>query len=284
MPFVFARAPDEDGEHGDGPPLDQYPYIPPPQFGGAPEPVHFSIEPLAPEPETAEPPRSVELRSPVEYAPPPPAPPRRRSFLDIRPGLRHGRLRLVVMLVALSFAWRMRLVWRRTLLGWRNLTGSPQPTARACVTVVLQPQPQRDSAQRRQHLFAIAIPELQKAGVRRAYCRYDGGHDEGFAWPDYFEMQDGTRISPRDLAGRLHGAGLADRLTAAEVINRHAFLETDLDVLRRLCFEWASLLLGNGYGTGEYSMYGAFTVDLEACTITDDRIADPVGHRNSKFG
>jgi hypothetical protein len=43
-----------------------------------------------------------------------------------------------------------------------------------------------------------------------------------------------------------------------------------------LCDEWATMLLGSGYGTGEYSMYGAFTVDLEACTISDDPDADPV--------
>jgi hypothetical protein len=43
-----------------------------------------------------------------------------------------------------------------------------------------------------------------------------------------------------------------------------------------LCSEWASMLLGDSYGTGEYSMYGAFTVDLVGCTITDDRDAEPV--------
>jgi hypothetical protein len=39
---------------------------------------------------------------------------------------------------------------------------------------------------------------------------------------------------------------------------------------------WASMLLGEGFGTGEYSMYGAFTVDLETCAITDNRNADPI--------
>jgi hypothetical protein len=43
-----------------------------------------------------------------------------------------------------------------------------------------------------------------------------------------------------------------------------------------LCNEWAAMLLGDSYGTGEYSMYGAFTVDLEACTIADDPHADPI--------
>ena len=37
------------------------------------------------------------------------------------------------------------------------------------------------------------------------------------------------------------------------------------------------MLMADCYGTGEYSMYGAFTADLEACTIVDDRNADPIG-------
>ncbi|MDU1690566.1 MAG: hypothetical protein E6848_13260, partial [Bradyrhizobium sp.] len=44
----------------------------------------------------------------------------------------------------------------------------------------------------------------------------------------------------------------------------------------QLVEEWAMLLLGRGFGTGEYCMYGAFWVDLEACTIIDDGNADPV--------
>jgi hypothetical protein len=254
MPFVFA--PDEqDGQDGD-PPLDRYHYIPPPRFGGAPEPVHFSFEPPGPEVEPEPPPPVEPMPPPVELAPPAPAPLQRRSLLDV-------------------------------LLGRRRPAASPRLTVTAHLSYALVPQsrqPQREPAQRRQHLFAVAIPELRKAGVRRVYCRYDGGHDEGFAWPDYFDMQDGGRISPRDLAGRLRGAGLADRLSAAGAMNLDAFTETDLDVLRRLCFEWASLLLGDGYGTGEYSMYGAFMVDLDACTISDDRVADPGGDRASKFG
>jgi hypothetical protein len=38
----------------------------------------------------------------------------------------------------------------------------------------------------------------------------------------------------------------------------------------------ASRLLGRGYGTGPFWLYGAFTVDLDACTLVDDRNAGPV--------
>ncbi len=248
MPFVFASAEDE-GEWLEGDPAppraDQFQYIPPPKFGGAPEPVHFSLEPITPEPE---PPSLVEAPPPIRHVPPAPAPPQRRSILDI-------------------------------LLGWRRPAAPLQPMTGVYATLVLQRQG-RNPAQRRQQLFAIAIPELQNAGVRRAYCRYDGGHDEGFAWPARFDMQDGGRLSPRELAEQLRGAGLLHRLYAADVVDRPMGAspdqETDVAVLGWLCDEWASLLLGTGYGTGEYSMYGAFTVDLDACTITDDRNADPI--------
>jgi hypothetical protein len=34
--------------------------------------------------------------------------------------------------------------------------------------------------------------------------------------------------------------------------------------------EMASSLLGRGYGTGEYSMYGVLTADLTTGTLTDE--------------
>jgi hypothetical protein len=130
--------------------------------------------------------------------------------------------------------------------------------------------------------FALVIPELEKAGVRRAYCRYDGGYDEEFAWADYFELQDGGRIGPNDLATRLQGARLPDRLYAAEGTRRQAFQQTEMDIVNRLCSEWAALLMGEGFGTGEFSMYGAFTADLETRMVTDNRVPDPEGHKASK--
>ncbi len=246
MPYVFAEDEGEWLEREPAPPrADQFQYLTPPEFGGAPEPVHFSLEPITPQPE---PPPPVEPPPPFRHIPPAPAPPQGRSILDI-------------------------------LLGWLRRAPSPQPTTAVRATLVVQ-RPGRDPAQRRQQLFAIAIPELRNAGVRRAYCRYDGGHDEGFAWPVRFDMQDGGRLSPRELAERLRGAGLLDRLYAANVVDRPMGPSPDQErddvVLGWLCDEWASLLLGDGYGTGEYSMYGAFTVDLHACTITDDRNADPI--------
>jgi len=121
------------------------------------------------------------------------------------------------------------------------------------------------SNKERQQLFAIAVPGLQTAGVRRAYCRYDGGNDEGFCWPDSFEMNDGERLSADNLAERLKNADFLED-TARGVDNARRTLEM-------LCVNWTYMLLGSRYGDGPHLIYGAFTVDLDACTITDDRNA-----------
>jgi hypothetical protein len=124
------------------------------------------------------------------------------------------------------------------------------------------------------------VPELRKAGVRRLYCRYDGGHDEGFSRLDHAEMTDGARLDAGALRQRLFDAGLLDRIYAAGMMRASARItaqqQFELFIDFDLISAWASMLLGDSYGTGEYSMYGAFTVDLETCTITDDRNADPV--------
>jgi hypothetical protein len=53
----------------------------------------------------------------------------------------------------------------------------------------------------------------------------------------------------------------------------------DRDVVRYavegLADELASRLPGRGYGTGEYTMYGAFIANLQTLEITDDENATP---------
>jgi hypothetical protein len=93
-------------------------------------------------------------------------------------------------------------------------------------------------------------------------------------------MQDGKRITAAELAAQLQEVQLLDKLCAAEVVRRRDGVSDQQELEQflgdTLCAEWAAMLLGNGFGTGEYSMYGAFTVDLEACTIIDDPKADPI--------
>jgi hypothetical protein len=141
---------------------------------------------------------------------------------------------------------------------------------------------QREKArqERMQRAFALGVSALRKAGAQRLYCRYDGGNDEGFSWLDRAEMTDGARLDASALSGRLADAGLLDKIYATGMMrpSDHESGRQQLGFFLdcELIYEWATMLLGSSYGTGEYSMYGAFTVDLEACTITDDRNADPV--------
>jgi hypothetical protein len=224
MPFVFDETdiewPEDDDDFEPPPPrADQFVYIPPPEFGGAPEPVRFSVADSAAAAGAEEPQQAAEA------APAAPGDPQR------------------------SYEERRR-------------------------------QQQKEQAERRQRLFAFVAPELRKIGVRRLYCRYDGGHDEGFSRLDSVESADGGRLDADAFTQRLHDAQLMDRLCAAGFIQRSKHFSEREQLFHFvdgwLIGEWASMLLGDGYGTGELSMYGAFTVDLEACTITDDRNAAPV--------
>jgi len=245
MPFVYDQSEIEWPEDESDPPpprADQFVYIPAPDFGGAREPVRFSILPSRDPVEPAEPEVTPERQQSA------PAESPRRSFLD-------------------------RLLGRPM--------SSPQPSQISYEERRRRSERQRE--QRRQAFFAIMVPALREIGVRRAYCRYDGGNDEGFAWLDRFEMQDGQRVSTDTMASRLHEMRVQERLYAAEFMKRAEGASDDevrgeIKSLATdwLCTYWASMLLGDGFGTGEYSMYGAFVVDLERCTIIDDRDATPV--------
>lgn len=129
-------------------------------------------------------------------------------------------------------------------------------------------------------VVAIMVPALRELGLKALYCRLDGGHDEGFSWLDSGILRDGSRIDAAEVNARLRRAGVLKKLQDLVPALRSSRQSEEVqmkDVLDLwLIQEWASLLLGGGFGTGEYTMYGAFTVDLETCTITDDRNADPV--------
>jgi hypothetical protein len=164
------------------------------------------------------------------------------------------------------------------LLGRQRPSGSPPPSPSRREED--KQRSQRAYEQRRQQVLAIMIPALREIGARRVYCRYDGGNDEGFAWLDSVELQAGERINADALGRRLYEIQVQDKLYVAGIANRAGGVldqEGLQDLVRDwLVDEWAPMLLGNGYGTGEYSMYGAFTVDLDACVITDDPDAEAV--------
>lgn len=133
---------------------------------------------------------------------------------------------------------------------------------------------------RQQQLVALMVPVLKDLGVKQLYCRYDGGNDEGFAWFDHAIMRSGEtmavdalarRLSETDLPRGAHEAGIVQQRGA---FPNHARMAELLH--HSLAEEWACKLLGSHYGTGPFSMYGAFTADLDDCTIIDDPNADPV--------
>jgi hypothetical protein len=235
MPFVYDESevewPEDDDDFEPPPPrADQFIYIPPLEFGGAPEPVRFSLAPRPDEPRS-----------------------------DAQP------------------AWS---IWDRLQDWWR---ASEEETRRREIEQAVEKR-RRKHLRRRQRFFAAVIPALQKTGARRIRCRYDGGNDEGFVWLDSIEMRDGERIAAAEVPQRLLDVRFPDQLRRSKMIYETSSFSIGslpdrqkLDhILQDLCNEWALMLLGDSYGTGEYSMYGAFAVDLEACTITDDRAADPI--------
>jgi hypothetical protein len=133
-----------------------------------------------------------------------------------------------------------------------------------------------------QQLFSVMIPALRSLGVRRAYCRYDGGNDEGFSWLDRYETQGGERIDTDDLVKRLYEMGIHDKLYAGGfkdhmhgTSTNEKMSDVEMFACGWLIEDWAGVLLGS-YGTGEYSMYGAFMVDLDECSVTDDPNARPI--------
>jgi hypothetical protein len=253
MPFVYDETQVEwpdDGTEPAPPRPDQFVYIPAPQFGGAREPVRFDVLSFI------APARLSEPEQPSQSHPAAPTEPTReqkRSILE-------------------------------RLLG-QTLPSGVLPRSRSS-QVENRERAKQEQAQRWERLLSIMVPALRQIGGRRVYCRYDGGHDEGWAWFDSLELQDGERVNLDALGERLHDMQVHTEIHSAGFkLHDHYSMRTgdrpsDQGALKSvvndwLCHEWASMLLGRSFGTGEYSMYGAFTVNLETCTITDDPGADP---------
>jgi hypothetical protein len=239
MPFVYDETEiewPEDGSDPDAPRADQFVYLPGPEYSGISEPVRFSILPV------------VAATEPVARQAP---------------------------LVATA-AQPQDVV---NIL--RDLTppSSQEEFLRSFEQNRRQARLRQE--QEAQRIFAVIVPVLRALGVQCAYCRYDGGNDEGFAWLDHYELRGGERIEEGVLIQRLYEMKIQDELHAAGFVNHPNSITSgdELSWLKmfvgQLSNEWASLLLGESYGTGA-SMFGAFTVDLDECTITDGPNAAPV--------
>ena len=126
---------------------------------------------------------------------------------------------------------------------------------------------------------------LVAAGATKFRVRYDGGYDEGFSHPDAVTFA-GRERSIEEVAAELgRGGALSKKLretagkdsswgNAAELYGGASDEQTITYALDELAHELASKLLGDGYGTGEYQLYGAFTADLGSGEIVDHEDAE----------
>lgn len=131
------------------------------------------------------------------------------------------------------------------------------------------PDPWEAKAETAAARIATALSEI---GAVRAYIRYDGGNDEGFAWFDHCAFKDGSKRDANGVAKDLEAAGVEPGIEAFD--GRRWPVRSVLDDV--VASMWAVRLLGEGYGTGEYVMYGAFSVDLESGLVSDDPDPAPV--------
>jgi hypothetical protein len=111
---------------------------------------------------------------------------------------------------------------------------------------------------------------LRAEGASSIRCSYDGGGDEGFT---HFEhaVIGGEAVGVRELVERWSAGPLGDRndlVVYGGAVEQPRDVNVR-DVLDGFGHELASRLLGEGYGTGEYTMYGAFIADLESGEIKD---------------
>jgi hypothetical protein len=94
---------------------------------------------------------------------------------------------------------------------------------------------------------------------------------------DHAELGSGEKLDMAALAKRLIANGVSARkqMPWQKDWSDERVIQEMLDF--PLAVNWAAALLGGrSFGTGNYSMYGAFVVDLVAETITDDPKANPI--------
>lgn len=121
---------------------------------------------------------------------------------------------------------------------------------------------------------------LTAGGATGFVVRYDGGYDEGFSYPEAVLFGD-RRESAKNVAAQLANAELSLRLreaakkqsiwfNAVEMYGQASDQQVVLYGFDELAQEIATVLLGDGFGTGEYELYGELTADLSTGEIVDD--------------
>ena len=123
--------------------------------------------------------------------------------------------------------------------------------------------------------------------MQKCFLSYDGGNDEGFGNLEKCETSSGTEVPVEAL---LDNAAFVEAVTPLVTSARPPIMRPEPAGLPTLIRDYlemevpiilVSLLLGRGYGTGEYELYGRAVADLDAMTITDDPNA-PYPHSPSE--
>jgi hypothetical protein len=112
---------------------------------------------------------------------------------------------------------------------------------------------------------------LRKLTITAIRCRYNGGWDEGFA--EFGEaVLDGTTVTAEELGRRLADGPLGNVPEEGAESYSYDLSREDRakEALDDFAFVLAAAMLGEGYGTGSYSMHGAFSVNLETCKLRDE--------------
>jgi hypothetical protein len=136
---------------------------------------------------------------------------------------------------------------------------------------------QKRKAEEALERVAVWAAAFRSGGVRRVLIRYDGGNDEGFTHFEELEMADGRRLTKQDPAARdliRHAVEATGDRANLDDFEKHGYLDILDDA--------AVAFLGPGFGTGPYEMFGAITVDCEACTMTDEKDPDRTFPREAK--
>lgn len=121
----------------------------------------------------------------------------------------------------------------------------------------------------------LVYDALVAKGVTSFRVSYDGGYDEGFAHAQSFEIN-GRTVAADDMAEQIGDSGLVKQVRALAEKQQYNPFQNEPDdlaakyTLDELAHVLASQLLGDGYGTGEYELYGAFTANFASHAIVDD--------------
>jgi hypothetical protein len=134
-------------------------------------------------------------------------------------------------------------------------------------------------------LAALMFQMLTEQAVTKIRVTYDGGYDEGFAHFDGAWIGDEAQATDSMLL-RLAEVGAKPRIleaikkpgstnwyNAEQLFSAAAPERAVHFAMDDLAHPLAEKLVGRGYGTGEYQLYGAFTADLRTGRLLDDPAA-----------